>query len=264
MSGGAPVKTGRERLAHAQDLYREGFARALDEAKPVAGDAFPCPYLPGREARQLTVLPNPIAPGTYHALMDLNFRRLGRVFYRPSCAGCDECRILRLAVEELSLTRSQERCLRRNRDVAVELGRPNPTAEKWQLYSRYLEARHDGVMDGSWEEFTSFLYSSAIQTREVSYRVADRLIAVCLVDCEPLAWSAVYCYFDPAESRRAPGVFNVLSLADQCRIRSVPWLYLGYHVTGARAMAYKGGFSPCEKLGRDGVFRRLTRSGARP
>jgi arginine-tRNA-protein transferase len=254
--------TSREKQARAQDHYRDGFARALDEARPQPGDAFPCPYLPGREARQLTVLPNPIAPGTYHALMDLNFRRLGRVFYRPACVGCNECGIVRLAVDELALTRSQRRCLARNRDVRIALGRPSPTVEKWQLYRTYLETRHDGAMDGSWEEFTSFLYTSAIETREVSYHVGDRLIAVCLVDCEPLAWSAVYCYFDPAESRRAPGVLNVLSLAEQCRSRSVPWLYLGYHVAGSPAMSYKAGFRPCEKLGTDGTFKPLG-SGAR-
>lgn len=252
--------SGRERLARAQDLYRDGFARALDEARPQPGDAFPCPYLQGRQARQLTVLPNPIAPGTYHALMDLNFRRLGRVFYRPACDACAECRILRVPVDELILTRSQRRCVGRNRDVAMELGRPSPTTEKWQLYRRYLEARHDGAMDGSWEEFSSFLYTSAVQTREVTYRAGQRLIAVCLVDCEPLAWSAVYCYFDPAEARRSPGVFNVLSLAEQCRLRGVPWLYLGYHVAGSRAMAYKASFRPCETLGPGGAFRRLTAS----
>ncbi len=256
--------TSRERLSRAQDVYRDGFARALDEARPEPGDAFPCPYLPGRVARQLTVLPNPLVPGTYHALMDLNFRRLGRVFYRPACEGCAECHILRVHVDELSLTRSQRRCLARNRDVEVELGRPAPTTEKWHLYRRYLEARHDGAMDGSWDEFSSFLYTSAIQTREVAYRVGGRLIAVCLVDCEPLAWSAVYCYFDPAESRRAPGIFNVLCLAEQCRRRGVPWLYLGYYVAGSRAMAYKAGFRPCETLGSDGAFRRLRRQGSAP
>ncbi|HET7295264.1 MAG TPA: arginyltransferase [Vicinamibacteria bacterium] len=256
--------TGRERLARAQDVYRDGFARALDEARPEPGEGFPCPYLPGRKARQLTVLPAPIVPGTYHALMDLNFRRLGRVFYRPACEGCAECRILRVPVEELALTRSQRRCLARNRDVEMEVSRPDPTTEKWGLYRRYLEARHDGAMDGSWEEFSSFLYTSGVDTREVAYRVEGRLLAVCLVDCEPLAWSAVYCFFDPDEPRRSLGVFNVLSLAEQCRTRGVPWLYLGYYVPGCRAMAYKAGFEPCETLGAHGVFRRLTGEAPRP
>jgi arginine-tRNA-protein transferase len=250
--------TGREAQALVQQRRREGFARALGAADPRPGHEFPCPYLPGRAARQLTVLPDPVRPGTYHALMDLNFRRLGRVFYRPACAGCAECRILRLPVDELRLSRAQRRCLARNRDVEVCFGRPQPDEEKWGLYRRYLEARHDGAMDGSWHEFASFLHSSAIDTREIAYRVAGRLLAVCIVDCEPLAWSAVYCYFDPEQARRAPGVFNVLTLAEQCRSRRVPWLYLGYYVRGCAAMAYKAAFRPSEVLGADGHFQRLS------
>lgn len=251
--------TGREAAQRSQARTRDGFAHALDAARPEPGAAFHCPYLPGREARQLTVLPRPLLPGSYHALMDLNFRRLGRVFYRPACDACAECRILRLPVGEQRLTRSQRRCQLRNRDVTVGLGRPQASEEKWALYRRYLEARHDGAMDGSWEEFSSFLYSSTIETREVTYRIGARLLAVCLVDCEPLAWSAVYCYFDPDEARRSPGVFNVLTLIEACRVRGVPWLYLGYYVPGSRAMRYKAGFAPSEVLHPSGRFERLAR-----
>lgn len=251
--------TGREAARRSQERTRAGFARALDEARPEPGDAFPCPYLANRQARQLTVLPSPLRRGAYHALMDLNFRRLGRVFYRPACEACAECRILRLPVDEMRPSRSQRRCLQRNGDVVVSIGRPHATEEKWALYRRYLAARHDGAMEGSWEEFTSFLYTSEIETREVLYRVGDRLLAVCLVDCEPLAWSAVYCYYDASQARRAPGVFNVLTLIDQCRVRHVPWLYLGYYVRSCRAMAYKADFAPAEALGADGRFHRLAR-----
>jgi len=34
------------------------------------------------------------------------------------------------------------------------------------------------------------------------------------VDVEPLALSAVYCYYDPDEARRAPGKLNVLRLIE--------------------------------------------------
>ena len=43
-------------------------------------------------------MPSPFFPGVYHALMDLNFRRLGPVFYRTRCEGCDQCRMLRIRI----------------------------------------------------------------------------------------------------------------------------------------------------------------------
>ena len=75
-------------------------ARALEDEGLYPGVPFACPYLPGRLARQLTILPSPLSPGIYHALMDLNFRRLGQVFYRPCCEGCGECRSIRIPIPE--------------------------------------------------------------------------------------------------------------------------------------------------------------------
>src|SRR5262249_53906297 len=124
--------------------------------------------------------------------------------------------------------------------------------EKHALYRSYLDARHDGQMDGSAVEFRGFLYSSEIQTLEIEYRVGGRLLGVALADLEPLALSAVYCYFDPAARRRSPGVFNVLWLLDECRRRGLPYLYLGYYVPGSPKMSYKAAYRPYELLQADG------------
>jgi arginine-tRNA-protein transferase len=232
-------------------------ARAIGDARIPAGEAFACPYLPGRRARQLNVLPQPLAPGTYHALMDLNFRRLGPIFYRPECPGCAECRMIRVPIAEFRASRSQRRCLRRNADLAVALGAPEPSDEKHRLYARYLDSRHDGQMDGSAQEFLGFLYTSPVETWELTVTHHGRLLAVGIVDVEPTALSAVYCYFDPAEARRALGVFNILWLIEEGRRRGASHLYLGYYVRECARMSYKAGYRPCEVLTADGLWQRL-------
>jgi arginine-tRNA-protein transferase len=246
---------GGARSAHG--LRTRLLAQAIARGDPRVGPPFPCPYLPGRQARHLVVLPRPLAPGTYHALMDLNFRRLGEVFYRPDCRACHECRMIRIPVAEFRLSRAQRRCWDRNRDVTAEVGPPVPDAEKWRLYRRYLRGRHqDGTMDGSAEELESFLYTSSVDTIEVVYRVSGRLLAISIADVEPLAMSAVYCYFDPAAARRSPGVFNVLWLLEECRRRGLESLYLGYLVAGCRKMSYKAAYRPSEVLAPDGRWVR--------
>jgi arginine-tRNA-protein transferase len=240
----------------AHERNRRRLAAALDRYALAPGASFPCPYLPGREARHLAFLAEP-PPGAYHCLMDLNFRRVGEAFYRPACDGCGECRMIRVLCAELRPSRAQRRCLARNRDVVVTVGPPAPTPEKQRLYRRYLEARHaDGQMDGSDEEFGRFLYASPLATVELEYRVGDRLISVGIADAEPAALSAVYCYFEPGEARRSPGVLNVLRLVEECRRTGRPWLYLGYHVRGSRKMSYKAGYRPHEVLGPDGEWVR--------
>jgi len=230
-------------------------AKAVELVARVEGDPSeaPCPYLPGRTARHVNMILDSVPRGLYQGLMDLNFRRLGTLFYRPQCDGCKECRMIRIKVLGFRPTRSQRRCWARNKkDVAVEVARPRPTIEKQLLYERYLESRHAGPMGGSTEEFEQFLYTSCVDSREITYRLAGRLLGVGLVDVEPQALSAVYCYFDPHESRRSPGVFNVLWMIEECRRRGLPYLYLGFFIRDCVKMNYKAGFTPCEILQPDG------------
>jgi len=234
----------RQRLAHFLTTL------GLEPSAPS-----PCPYLAGRESRLLLLRPRELAPGLYHLLLDLNFRRLGWGVYRPACDGCTECHQLRLEVSAFRPNRSQRRCRARNADVVATFGPPDPTEEKHGVYRRYLDARHDGEMTGSWDEFTDFLHEGPALAREVVYRVGGRLVGAGIVDLEPEAVSAVYFYFDPDLADRSPGTFNVLWLLDECRRRGIPWLYLGYHVAGGRGMDYKTAFRPHQILGAEGVWR---------
>lgn len=215
----------------------------------------PCPYLPGRDSRLVAVRPQRLSAEVYGAFLDLNFRRLGDLVYRPECHGCRECRQLRVDVPRFTPTRSQRRCLARNADVTARPGRPEPTAEKEDVYRRYLAARHDGQMSGSREEFLSFVHETAGFTEEVVFRAGGRLLGAGVYDATPRALSAVYFYFDPGLEARSPGVLNVLWLVEECRRRGLPWLYLGYHVRGSPKMQYKAGYRPHEVLGDDGEWR---------
>jgi arginyl-tRNA--protein-N-Asp/Glu arginylyltransferase len=215
----------------------------------------PCPYLPGRDSRLVALRPDRLTSGLYRLFLDLNFRRLGRIVYRPACEGCHECRQLRVDALGFRPTRAQRRARKRNADVVAEAGVPEATAEKHEVYRRYLEARHDGQMSGSWEEFRDFLHETPSFTREVVFRVAGRLLGAGIYDTAPGTLSAVYFYFDPDLSFRSPGTLNVLWLVGECQRLGLPWLYLGYHVAGSPSMAYKAGFRPRQILGDDGRWR---------
>jgi arginine-tRNA-protein transferase len=232
--------------------------RAIASSGIGPGEAHPCPYLPDRQARNLTIIPSPLVPGVYATLMDLNFRRMGAVFYRPACGSCRECRAIRIRVPEFRPTRGQRRCSKRNADLSVSLADPVASPEKLELYRRYLASRHDGQMSGSREELEGFLYNSPVASIEIEYRLLDRLIAVGIADVEPQAMSAVYCYFDPEQAARSLGVFNVLWMLAECRRRQLRHLYLGLYVEGCSKMSYKRSFRPCEALGSDGEWSVLS------
>jgi leucyl-tRNA---protein transferase len=241
--------------AHGPDAARARLAALVDSLGLEPSPPLPCPYLPGRDSRLVALRPERLTPGLYRLFLDLNFRRLGPVVYRPACDGCRECRQLRVDVRRFRPSRAQRRCGKRNADVVAETGRPGATAEKHEVYRRYLEARHDGPMSGSWEEFRDFLHEAPPFAREVVFRAGERLLGAGIYDAGSEAFSAVYFYFDPDLSDRSPGTLNVLWLVGECQRLGVPWLYLGYHVAGSPSMAYKSGFRPHETLGDDGQWR---------
>lgn len=229
--------------------------QALERSGISPGPPHACAYLTGRIARA-EAMAGQMAQGTYRSLMDLNFRRSGRIFYRAACEGCNQCRAIRIPVHGFRPNRSQRRCRKANTDVSVHFQRPMPTADKHALYRRYLESRHTGEMTGSWDEYVEFLYSSPINTWEVLFHSGDRLLGVGIIDVEEDVVSTVYCYFEPEEHKRSLGTFNILSMIDYARQNDQSYVYLGYYVEDCDAMNYKARFKPCEVLQPDGTWER--------
>lgn len=216
-----------------------------------AGSPHDCPYLPGRRARDAAFQVRRLPSGLYHSLMDLNFRRSGLIVYRPVCAECDQCRAIRIPTDRFRPNRSQRRCWAANADLVAGLTPATPTAEKHALYRRYLARRHNRAMDDSWDAFREFLYCSPVDTLEVVYRRAGRLVGVGVLDLDGDAASTVYCYYDPDEPG-SPGTYNVLWTLDYCRRLGIPWVYLGYAIRDCARMNYKLRFGPHEVLAPDG------------
>lgn len=185
--------------------------------------------------------------------MDLNFRRSGPVIYRPACKTCDQCRATRISPALFRPNRSQRRCRAANADLTVGLTPPIPTAEKHELYARYLRQRHGRQMDDSWEAFCDFLYRSPVDSIEVTYRRRGRLVGVGILDLDGDAASTVYCYYEP-DKRGSPGTFNILWTLDYCRHLGIPWVYLGYTIRDCPRMNYKQRFRPHEVLAPDGCW----------
>jgi arginine-tRNA-protein transferase len=192
----------------------------------------------------------------YHRFMDAGFRRSGRVVYQPVCPGCRACQPIRVPVGGFRPSKSQRRCERRNADLAVTVGRPVATDEKFDLYRRYVTEWHNTVEEPTREEFESFLYASPVETIEFCYRdPAGTLLAVGICDVCRESISSVYLYHDPIHRKRGLGVFAALKEIEFARHTGISYYYLGYWVEGCRTMHYKADYRPHEILHPDGVWR---------
>ena len=67
--------------------------------------------------------------------------------------------------------------------------------------------------------------------------------------------SMVYSFFDPEEESRSLGTFMILDHIDRAKRMGLPYVYLGYWVSGSRKMDYKARFLPQERLMPDGWTR---------
>ena len=110
------------------------------------------------------------------------------------------------------------------------------------------------MSDMTWPDFVAMVEDTAVRTHIVEYRQPsdDRgpgdLVACVLVDVLGDGLSLVYSFFDPAYDKRSLGTFVILDHVVQASLTGMPYVYLGYWVSGSIKMDYKSRFRPLEVL----------------
>jgi arginine-tRNA-protein transferase len=221
----------------------------------------PCPYVTGRTERKVvTEITGPEAETLHDRLSRAGFRRSHNIAYAPVCPGCNSCVPIRIPVATFQPDRTLRRIARANAGMDAYDVPARATAEQFQLFQRYQQARHgDGDMATmSFYDYRAMVEDTPIETFVIEFRDPDeRLVGACLTDRLGDGLSAVYSCFLPGLEKRSLGSYAILSLIDRARSLGLPYVYLGYWVPESRKMAYKARFRPCEIL-QGGGWRMLT------
>lgn len=210
-----------------------------------------CSYLEGKLATTMFVDPKAnINKTLYSKLSVLGFRRSGNHYYRPHCNACNACVPIRVAVKDFHPSRNQKRNLKKNLGLEISITPPDFYQKHYELYEKYIIARHaDGDMyPPSEQQYRSFLVESNPNTFFVEFKYKGELVGVSVVDELTDGLSSVYTYFDPEISDRSLGVYSVLWQIEECKRRSLDYLYLGYWIKNCRKMEYKTLYKPVEYL----------------
>ncbi|MGH8559708.1 MAG: arginyltransferase [Methylococcales bacterium] len=215
----------------------------------VLGTEHDCDYLPGRSARSAFLISDRNrAANNYQYLIEQGFRRSGNLVYRPYCRACKACIPVRIPVERFNPSRKQQRTWKKNADLMVTRKPPVFNEIHFDLYQRYLNARHPGgtMCESSREEFIQFLSSDWAGTSFYEFTLDSKVVMVAVVDHLDDALSAVYTFFEPRLTNRSLGCYAILWEINQTRQLGFPFLYLGYWIEACTKMAYKNNYRPIE------------------
>ncbi len=219
----------------------------------------PCPYIEGRiERRVVTELVGRDANALHDQLSMAGFRRSHGICYVPACPTCDACVAVRVVVDEFKPGKSFKRILKRNADLTAEIVEPIATHEQYALFSDYQRARHQGgdMSKMDFLDYQALIEDTPVNTFVVEFRKpSGTLAAACLVDRLSDGLSAVYSFFDEAETDRGLGTYMILWLIDEAYGQELPYMYLGFWIDGCSNMSYKARFKPLERITPEGWVR---------
>jgi leucyl-tRNA---protein transferase len=212
----------------------------------------PCPYVAGRTERKVvTEIAGPGTEALHDRLSRAGFRRSHNIAYAPVCPSCQACIPIRIPVDSFQPGGTLRRVAKANAQVEAFVVAPRATAEQFQLFQRYQQARHGGgdMATMSFYDYRAMVEDTPVETFMAEFRDPDtRLISACLTDRLGDGLSAVYSFYAPAMERRSLGTHAILWLIEQARGLGLPYVYLGYWVPESRKMAYKARFRPSEVL----------------
>ncbi len=232
-----------------------------------------CPYLQGRLERKLfTHLTTDKSPGVIDNLLKGGFRRSQNIAYMPYCEGCNACVSVRVLVDEFEPNRTMRRVMERTRHLQARRVAAKATSEQYTLFRDYIDARHGdgGMADMSVLDYTMMVEDSVVETFLSEYReppeapLAERgdtlgpLRGIALCDRLTDGISMVYSFYDTSSRSASLGTYMILEHIAYARRLGLPYLYLGYWITGARKMAYKTRYTPQEQLTPNGWKRVVT------
>ena len=183
------------------------------------------------------------------AFIERGYRRFGKMYFRPICPTCHECKSIKIDVAHFTFSKSQRRVLRKGSKIKTFIQRPSVTEEHIELFDKYHSYMHEKK---SWEYqecslqhyYSSFVSGHEEFGYEVLYFYDEQLVGVDLIDILPDGISSIYFYYDPDFKEYALGKFSLLNQIRYAKETNKSWIYLGYYVKECNSLNYKSEYTP--------------------
>jgi arginine-tRNA-protein transferase len=190
---------------------------------------------------------DPVTPQVEQLLVDMNFERNGRDYYRPRCQGCDSCRNVRIPVQMLMSSRSMQRRLQRLTGWTTIWGMPGLAGERSDLLEHYIDRRFN--RGPSIYPLRAFLGFGGNMHGIQELRTPEgRLAAMSAVARTADGLMSLYAAWNPELARFGLGHALTAGECAEAHRLGLRWLHLGSMVEGDVKMRYKVEYPGAEVL----------------
>ena len=182
-------------------------------------------------------------------LIERGYRRFGKMFFRPICQGCDECKSIKIDVANYTFSKSARRIMKKAKDISVYIQKPTLSQEHLKVFDNYHRYMHhkkgwDYNQTSPEHYYNSFVNGYEDFGYEVLYFFENRLIGVDLIDILEDGISSIYFYYDPEFSHFSLGKLSLYNQIKYAQNSHKKWIYLGYYVKDCPSLAYKAEYKP--------------------
>jgi len=227
------------------------------EEEPLSTDFcmldYECAYLSNKSVRMHYKHIEEATQSYNTALINRGWRRFGCYYFHPICNGCNECKSVRIDVNNFRTTKSQRKSIKRNSDTEIIIQKPSITQAHIDLYNKYHAFKHQkddwshrNISPREYRE--NFVEGAHDFGKEVLFLQDGKIIGIDLIDILDDGISSIYFYYDPDCARLSLGTYSLLYQIELAKVLDLPWIYLGYWVDECKAFAYKPNFQPQEIL----------------
>ena len=181
------------------------------------------------------------------------WRRFGKYFLRPNCKDCNQCKSLRIDVENFKFSKSARRVINKNKDTKTVICSPTCTFETLDLYAKYHKFMHTKrswkYYDITVQAYNEFYVDGANSFgREALYFVDKKLAGVDLFDFADDGISSIYFFYDPEYSHLSLGKYSIYRQILLAKEKNLKYIYLGHYVENCQSLKYKAQYKPYELL----------------
>lgn len=182
-------------------------------------------------------------------LIERGYRRFGKMYFKPVCNGCDECKSIKIDVKNFNFSSSQKRVLKKASNIRSYIQRPTLSKTHLELFEKYhLYMREKRAWDYAPSSAQTY-YSSFVDGHhdfgfEILYYYEDKLIGVDLIDILDDGISSIYFYYDPDFAHYSLGKLSLYNQILLAKDSNKKWIYLGYYVKDCPSLAYKAHYTP--------------------